>query len=209
MNKIFIITLNVLGFLLSTTGQAVAMVKLNAHMSTPPKKISKYKNSGDLYLAQDIQIPKKNISTMHTKKNIKVLKLKIALAVTPKISETCPTSIKFNGKITASKAGTVKYKILGKDGEKRWMTPTKLLKFNKAGAKQISQWTHSYHKPDTSKSLAIKGSDGPKAVKGKARIIIVEKSKNTVVTGGAATYDIWCDGRPKRKKEKPKTFYKK
>ncbi len=153
------------------------------------------------------QTPKKNTGTKKsggkkTEKKAKAQKLKIALSVTPKTSEKCPTSIKFNGKITASKPGKVKYRIIAKDGEKRWITPVKILKFDKAGSKRISQWTHSYHKPDTSKSLAVKSSGGPKAVKGKARIVIVEKAKNTVVSGGAATYDIWCDGKPKRQKKK-------
>ena len=154
------------------------------------------------------QTPKKNTGGKKadgkkTEKHIKIQKLKLALSVSPKVSEKCPASIRFNGKITASKPGVVKYRIIAKDGMESWKTPTKVVKFDKAGTRKISQWTHSHHKPDTKGGYALKGSGGPAVVKGKAYIKIMGKPKNTKVSGGRIDYQIWCDGKPKRLHKKP------
>ena len=159
------------------------------------------------------QTAKKNTSTKKaggkkTEKKAKVQKLKLALNVSPKVSEKCPASIKFNGKITASKAGIVKYRIIAKDGAESWKTPTKVVKFGKAGTRKISQWTHSHHKPAPKNGYALKGSGGPSVVKGKAYIKIMDKPKNMKLSGGSVNYQIWCDGKPKRKARKPSAVQK-
>ncbi|MCP4272608.1 MAG: hypothetical protein GY781_11670 [Gammaproteobacteria bacterium] len=157
--------------------------------------------------------PKKNTgpsqgSPIPRGREAKKQNLKLALTASPKIIESCPGQIKFNGKITSTKAADIKYQIVGQDSGAIWKTPVKTITFKKPGTKSISQWTHSYHKPDTKNSFAIKSPGGPKPVKGKAQIVIIKKPPNTSVSGGLVNYDIWCDGKPKRQPAKPKAARK-
>lgn len=131
-------------------------------------------------------------------------KLMLSLKVTPKVAEKCPVGLKFTGKISSNRTGVIKYRIVGKDAPTAWKTPIKTVKFTKPGTKILSSWTHSYHKPDMSRGLALKAPGGPTAITGTARIVILQKPKGAKVMGGVTKYQIWCDGKPKRKAPVPK-----
>ncbi|PCI31820.1 MAG: hypothetical protein COB54_08815 [Alphaproteobacteria bacterium] len=131
-------------------------------------------------------------------------KLMLSLKVAPKVAQKCPVGLKFTGKISSNRPGVIKYRIVGKDAPKAWQTPVKTVKFTKAGTKTLSSWTHSYHKPDMSGGLALKTPGVPTAIKGSARIVILQKPKGAKVMGGGVKYQIWCEGKPKRKAPVPR-----
>ena len=131
-------------------------------------------------------------------------KLMLSLIVTPKVADKCPVGLKFTGKISSNRTGVIKYRIVGRESAKAWQTPIKTVKFDKAGTKTLSSWTHSYHKPDVSGGMTLKTPGGPTVIEGTARIVIVQKPKGAKVMGGGTKYKIWCDGMPKRKVLRPK-----
>lgn len=135
-------------------------------------------------------------------------KVVLSLNASPKVLEKCPASIKFTGKMISNRKGTIKYRIVGSEAGKAWQTPVKSIVFKQKGTKTLSSWTHSFHQPDTTGNLALKAPGGLHAIKGSAKIVLLEKPKGAKVVGGTATYQIWCDGKPKRQPVKPRAARK-
>lgn len=129
---------------------------------------------------------------------VKPVKLDLSLKVTPAVVQKCPASLKFTGKIKSTGAGVVRYRIVGRDGAKAWQTPVRTVKFDRAGIRSLSSWTHHYHSPGLAGNLTVQPPGRENMVKGSARIVMVEKPDGTSVIGGAATYRIWCNAPPDR-----------
>jgi len=67
----------------------------------------------------------------------------------------CPVSIRFNGSVTATRAGTVKYQYVSHDNRK---SPEFTLEYKTAGAKHTRAWSRTLGKPDSgSKFAAVPG----------------------------------------------------
>lgn len=67
----------------------------------------------------------------------------------------CPTSIRFNGTMTANRAGTVTYQYVKHDGTK---SPTFKLEFDQAGTKPTRLWQTTVSKPDAGTTLSAGGA---------------------------------------------------
>ena len=67
----------------------------------------------------------------------------------------CPVGIKFHGKVTANRAGTMKYQYVSHDGRK---SPVFTLKFDKAGSKETRNWSRTLSEPDTKNQIVMPGA---------------------------------------------------
>jgi hypothetical protein len=63
----------------------------------------------------------------------------------------CPVNIRFNGSITATRAGTVKYQYVSHDNRK---SPEFTLAFKAAGTERTRTWSRTLGKPDSGTKLA-------------------------------------------------------
>ncbi len=100
---------------------------------------------------------------------------------------SCPVGIAFNGSITATRAGTVKYQYMRKDGKK---SPKFSLVFNKAGTQKTRAWHTTVSRPDASKTLSS-GSGSSGDIQGWYRMDILSPApKGRFV----AHYRVDCDG---------------
>lgn len=101
----------------------------------------------------------------------------------------CPATIKFNGTLTATRAGTVRYRYTRYDGKK---SPEYTLTFDKAGTKATSAWQTQYQKPNAGTTLASNAGSGTSAndFQGWYRLDILSPSPTGQI---AAHYRVMCD----------------
>ena len=103
-------------------------------------------------------------------------------AVPAKHAGKCPVAIEFKGKITATRAGEVKYRIVSHDGRE---SPTFTLKFDKAGTQATGKWMHTANKAkvDPGKTLSAGGATKPEwDFKGWQRLEILSPEPTAAVT---------------------------
>lgn len=99
----------------------------------------------------------------------------------------CPVGLKFTGSITASRAGTVKYRTAAHDGS---TSPTYTLTFNSAGTKSVGTWGETIAEPKASATLSSgTPSEGPD-VSGWRRLEILEPKG--FAASAPAEYAVTC-----------------
>lgn len=98
----------------------------------------------------------------------------------------CPAPIRFNGTMTANRAGTVTYRYVKHDGT---TSPEFKLEFDQAGTKPTRLWQTTVSKPDTTKTLSAGGAASGD-VKGWYRLeVLSPEPKGQIV----AHYRVMCD----------------
>ncbi|NNF68018.1 MAG: hypothetical protein HKM98_10970 [Gammaproteobacteria bacterium] len=99
----------------------------------------------------------------------------------------CPVGVRFNGKITSNRAGTVKYRYISHDGRE---SPTFTLKFARAETKATRKWSRTLSKPDTKNKIAMPGGRASKwDHQGWQRLDVLEPKPTGSVT---ANYKVDC-----------------
>ena len=147
--------------------------KVNAIIDCQPSALAKEK------------IPKKPIEV----KTMQLVKLvsKVSFMAKPKlISGQCKAGVDFDGAITSSRTGEVKYQYVSKDGSK---SPVFTLNFKKAGTLETSNWHDTVSKPDTTNSFALAGSSKTPDISGWWRLDIISPQSNKSAT---AKYAVTC-----------------
>jgi hypothetical protein len=97
----------------------------------------------------------------------------------------CPATIRFNGTMTASRAGTVTYQYVRHDGTK---SPTFRLEFDKAGTKPTRLWQATVAKPDAGTTLSA-GSTASGDIQGWYRLDVLSPAPTGQVV---ANYRVMC-----------------
>lgn len=101
-------------------------------------------------------------------------------------SGKCPTNVKFDGTITANRAGEVTYQYTSHDGKK---SPKFTLEFDKAGAKKTRAWSTTVSEPDTTGSFqATGGGSGSNAIQGWYRLDVLTPTPGKIM----AKYTVNC-----------------
>lgn len=99
----------------------------------------------------------------------------------------CPVGLTFTGSITASRAGTVKYRTIGHDGS---TSPIFTLSFDGAKTMTVGKWVETLSEPNASATLsASPGSSGPD-YSGWRRLEIVEPAG--FAPSAPADYTVNC-----------------
>lgn len=98
---------------------------------------------------------------------------------------TCPAPIRFNGTMTANRAGTVTYQYVKHDGTK---SPEFKLEFDKAGTKPTRPWQTTVAAPDSSKTLSA-GNTSPGEVQGWYRLDVLSPAPKGQIV---AAYRVVC-----------------
>ncbi len=98
----------------------------------------------------------------------------------------CPVGIKFNGSITATRAGTVKYQYVSHDNKK---SPELTLKFDKAGTKTTRLWSRTLSKPEAGSKIAAAPGKSTWDHQGWYRIDILDPKPTGSVK---ANYKVAC-----------------
>lgn len=103
-------------------------------------------------------------------------------------SGKCPTSVKFDGSITANRPGTVTYLYTGHDGKK---SPKFTLEFDKAGTQKTRAWstTVSEKAPDPQGTIKAAGVSGSNAIKGWQRLDVLTPTPGKIM----ANYTVNCN----------------
>ncbi len=115
-------------------------------------------------------------------------------AESPSRIGTCPALVKFNGNITASRAGEVTYRYVGHDGAK---SPALKLKFDAAGTRPTRAWTITARLPEPAPGqLAIANLDDEPLprISGWQRIEIIDPGNYG--PSARAEYRITCVDEP-------------
>ena len=100
---------------------------------------------------------------------------------------TCPTQVKLNGNITATRPGTVKYQYLSHDKRK---SPIFTLKFNKAGTKSLRPWLRTINKQQRDTKVTRYATAKPKYdYKGWYKLVILSPAGKKSVM---ASYNLKC-----------------
>jgi len=102
----------------------------------------------------------------------------------------CPMGVKFNGKITASRAGTVKYQYTSHDGKK---SPVLTVEFNEAGTKSTRTWNRTLGKPDPGSKIVSGSGSSEWDYQGWYRLDILEPNSPKKAT---AKYQVSCKVPP-------------
>jgi hypothetical protein len=110
----------------------------------------------------------------------------------------CPTGITFNGSITTSRSGTVKYRTVDQDGK---ASPTFTLNFSAPGTREISAWGQTFGKPDTTGDLSAGGSHSGPDYAGWRRLELIEPAG--VAPSDRVKYSITCQDQPMQLKVAP------
>ncbi|MEJ8566139.1 hypothetical protein [Elongatibacter sediminis] len=107
---------------------------------------------------------------------------------------TCPVGVRFHGKITATRAGEVRYRYVSHDGRE---SPEFTLTFDAAGTRSTRNWSRTIAKPDPGGQLAdTSGEASDWDVQGWYRIEILAPPPKASIT---ARYRIDCqDPAPAR-----------
>lgn len=104
---------------------------------------------------------------------------------------TCPAPIKFNGSMSATRAGTVKYQYVRNDGRK---SPEFSLTFDKPGTQATRAWNTTVSKPDPATTLSAGGAGDGGDIQGWYRLDILSPEPLARVV---AYYSVACeDGAP-------------
>jgi len=98
----------------------------------------------------------------------------------------CPMGVKFNGSITASRAGTVKYQYTSDDGKK---SPDLTVEFEQAGTKSTRTWNRTLSQPDPGSKIAATSGDAGWDHQGWYRMDIIEPNSNK---SAKADYKVRC-----------------
>ncbi len=99
----------------------------------------------------------------------------------------CPVGLTFTGSIRTSRAGTVKYRNVGKDGS---TSPTFTLTFDSAGTIAIGNWGETLSKPKPSGTLSSAADSNGPDVSGWRRLEIVEPTG--FAPSAPADYSVTC-----------------
>lgn len=97
----------------------------------------------------------------------------------------CPAPVRFNGTLTANRAGTVTYQYVKHDGTK---SPEFKLEFDQAGTKPTRAWQVTVAKPDPSKTLSA-GNASPGEVQGWYRLDVLSPTPKGQIV---APYRVLC-----------------
>lgn len=112
----------------------------------------------------------------------------------------CPGRLTFNGRITASRPGTVRYRIVG---DKKFRTPVYTLNFERAGAKPVRAQVVNVNPPErppASQTLAADDAPPPpRTVRGWRRLEIVEPKG--LRPSERASYSVICLDEPSEAEE--------
>lgn len=103
----------------------------------------------------------------------------------------CPTTVRFNGAITAGRKGTVKYQYVSHDGR---TSPTFSLNFKEAGTQTTRAWSRTLSKPDTTGDLAAPGAKSEWDHQGWYRLEVLDPAKP--VHRETANYQVSCKPLP-------------
>ncbi len=103
----------------------------------------------------------------------------------------CPTTVRFNGTITAGRKGTVKYQYVSHDGR---TSPTFSLNFKQAGTQTTRAWSRTLSKPDTTGDLAAPGGKSEWDHQGWYRLEVLDPAKP--VHRETANYQVSCKPLP-------------
>ena len=87
----------------------------------------------------------------------------------------CPVGIKFNGSITASRAGTVKYRYSSHDGKQ---SPELTAEFKQAGTQATRTWNRTLSQPDPGSNIAATSDGSDWDYQGWYRLDILEPASN-------------------------------
>jgi len=98
----------------------------------------------------------------------------------------CPVAVKFNGTLTANRAGTDKYQYVKNDGTK---SPEFTLKFDKAGMRKTRAWQTTVAKPKAGTTLSAGGDSDPNDIQGWYRLEVLSPAPKGAVT---AHYRVMC-----------------
>lgn len=98
----------------------------------------------------------------------------------------CPTGIKFNGSITASRAGTVKYQYTSHDGKQ---SPELTVEFKQAGTESTRTWSRTLSEPETGGRITSSSSGSDWDHQGWYRLDILEPKSSKSAT---AEYKVRC-----------------
>lgn len=98
----------------------------------------------------------------------------------------CPVAVKFNGSITANRAGTVKYQFVNHEGKK---SPEFTLEFKKAGTMKTRAWQATVSPPKAGKTLSAGGGSDANDIQGWYRLdVLSPEPKGKIV----AHYRVMC-----------------
>jgi len=98
----------------------------------------------------------------------------------------CPMGVKFNGSITANRAGTVNYQYTSHDGKK---SPELTVKFNQAGTKSTRTWNRTLSQPDPGGRITGSSGGSKWDHQGWYRLDILDPKSNK---SAKANYKVQC-----------------
>jgi hypothetical protein len=109
----------------------------------------------------------------------------------------CPTYVGFDGSITATRKGQVKYRYINNKGKK---SPLFTLNFAKAGTKKTGKWGTTVSKPNTMNQIKVPGGrKSPYEVEGFYRLVVESPKSNKQAK---AIYKVDCDKPDPSKRRK-------
>ncbi len=109
----------------------------------------------------------------------------------------CPINIRFNGSITTSRAGSVKYQYVSHDNRK---SPEFMLKFTNAGTQPTAAWSRTLGKPDPAGSLTAATGEKAWDHQGWYRLDILDPRS---VKKATAKYQVACQAPKPARVAKP------
>lgn len=98
----------------------------------------------------------------------------------------CPVAVKFNGTMTANRAGTVTYQYVKYDGTK---SPEFTLEFDKAGKKNTRAWQTTVSEPKAANTLSAGGDSGSNDIQGWYRLDVLSPAPKGKIV---AHYRVLC-----------------
>ena len=110
---------------------------------------------------------------------------------------TCPVGVKFNGSITASRAGKVKYQYTSHDGKK---SPEFTIEFKAAGSKPTRTWNRTLSQPDSGSQIAAATGGSNWDYQGWYRLDILEPKSAEKAKAG---YKVSCQAPKPTRAVKP------
>lgn len=108
------------------------------------------------------------------------------IAKPKQIPGQCKAAVNFDGAITSTRPGEIKYQYVSKDGDK---SPVFTLNFKNAGTLDTNNWNDIVSKPDTTKQITLAGSSKAPDISGWWKLQIISPQSEKSAT---AKYNFTC-----------------